>query len=188
VTSLRERDLRATNTVLYSYGNFKDHSAIGMDVGAFIGGLIDASVTWDDVDWLRGYSSLPLVLKGIVTADDARLAVEHGASAVWVSNHGGRQLDRAVATMDALGEIVDAVAGRAEVYVDGGVRRGIDVAIALAAGARAVFLGRPIVYAAGWDGEAGVRTALSLIGDELRNAMALLGTPNIAAITRAHVV
>ena len=106
-------------------------------------------LTWDDLATIRGWSSLPLVLKGILTAEDARLAVEHGAAAVWVSNHGGRQLDRVAAPIDVLAEVVEAVDGRAEVYLDGGVRRGPDVAIALAMGARAVFAARPVPLRAG---------------------------------------
>jgi 4-hydroxymandelate oxidase len=187
VSSRRERDLRVTEPAQYSYGNFAGMNVGSADASTMISKLLDPAITWRDAAWLKEYSGLPLALKGIVTADDARLAVEHGVDAIWVSNHGGRQLDRSVATMDVLAEIVDAVAGRAEVYVDGGVRRGIDAAVALAVGASAVFLGRPIVYAAGWDGEAGVRTALQLIGDELRNAMALLGAPDVASLTRAHV-
>ncbi len=143
--------------------------------------------TWEVVDWLRRLTALPVVLKGVMTAEDATLAVEHGVPAVWVSNHGGRQLDRAQATIDVLEEIASAVAGRAEVYLDGGVRRGGDVATALALGARAVFVGRPVLYALAAGGEDGVSLALKLLGDEVRYNMALLGAPTIAAITRAHV-
>lgn len=147
-----------------------------------------SAFTWDDLAWLQGRTTLPLILKGILTAEDARLAIEHGAAAVWVSNHGARQLDRSPASLDVLEEVVDAVAGRAEIYLDGGVRRGIDVVTALALGARAVFLGRPVLWALAADGEAGVSRALSLMDAELRNAMALLGAPSVADITRAHVV
>jgi (S)-2-hydroxy-acid oxidase len=104
-----------------------------------------------------------------------------------VSNHGGRQLDRVPATLDVLEEVVSAVDGRAEVYVDGGVRRGIDVVIALALGARAVFLGRPILYALAAEGETGVRAALEMMREELLNAMALLGVGSVAEISRAHL-
>ena len=131
--------------------------------------------------------TLPLVLKGILTAEDARLAVEHGAAAVWVSNHGARQLDRSPASIDVLEEIVAAVGGRAEVYMDGGIRRGIDVATALALGARAVFLGRPVLWALAADGEAGVTRALSMMATELRETMALLGAASVGEITRGHV-
>jgi isopentenyl diphosphate isomerase/L-lactate dehydrogenase-like FMN-dependent dehydrogenase len=147
----------------------------------------DAPVGWEIVRWLRELTPLPVVLKGILTAEDAALAAEHGAAAVWVSNHGGRQLDRAQPSIDALGEVVAAVAGRAEVYLDGGVRRGGDVVTALALGARAVFVGRPLLFALGVDGEAGVRLALNLLADETRYDMALLGAPDVASIRRSHV-
>lgn len=147
-----------------------------------------SAFTWDDLAWMRARTSLPLILKGILTAEDARLAIEHGAAAVWVSNHGARQLDRSPASIDVLEEIVAAVDGRAEVYVDGGVRRGIDVATALALGARAVFLGRPVLWALAADGEAGVSRALSMLDEELRNAMALLGAPSVTDIKRAHAM
>ncbi len=144
-------------------------------------------LTWSDIGWLRGLTSMPLVLKGILSAEDALLAAERGAAAVWVSNHGGRQLDRAPATIDVLEEVVAAVAGRAEVYVDGGVRRGADAAIAIALGARAVFLGRPIQHALAANGESGVSKALAIFEAELRNTMALLGVRTIGEITREYV-
>ncbi|HEY8169426.1 MAG TPA: alpha-hydroxy acid oxidase [Candidatus Limnocylindrales bacterium] len=147
----------------------------------------DASMTWADLAWLRSLSPLPLVLKGILTPDDARLAVEHGAAAIWVSNHGGRQLDRVSATIDALEPVVEAVDGRAEVYLDGGVRRGTDVVTALALGARAVFIGRPFLYALAAAGEAGVARAVEIVREETSIAMALLGCPTIDAITRDRV-
>ncbi len=147
-----------------------------------------ARFTWGHLRWLRDVSQLPLVLKGIMTAEDARLAVEHGADAIWVSNHGGRQLDRVHASIDVIEEVVDAVAGRAEVYLDGGVRRGTDVVTALALGARAVFVGRPMIFALAAMGPEGATLALDLLAEETRNAMALLGTPDLASITRAHVV
>ena len=113
-------------------------------------------LTWDVLDEIRSWSSLPLVLKGILTGEDAELAVEHGADGVWVSNHGGRQLDRTAASIEVLDEVVRAVDGRAEVYLDGGVRRGPEVLIALALGATAVFTARPFLYALACAGEAGV--------------------------------
>jgi len=149
--------------------------------------LHDQRLAWSDLPWIRGLSSLPLVVKGILTAEDARLAVEHGATAVIVSNHGGRQLDRSPATLDVLPEVVDAVDGRAEVYLDGGVRRGIDVVTALALGARAVFVGRPHFYALAIGGEAGVAQMLGCLRDEVENTMQLLGTARVADVGRAHV-
>ncbi len=127
------------------------------------------------------------MVKGILRPDDARLAIEHGAAAVVVSNHGGRQLDRVAATIDALEPVVDAVEGLAEVYLDGGVRRGTDVVTALALGARAVFVGRPILYALAVAGEAGVARAVEILRAETTTAMALLGCPTVADITRDRV-
>jgi 4-hydroxymandelate oxidase len=150
--------------------------------------LLTQSLTWTDLAAIRSWApGLPLVLKGILTADDARLAVEHGADAIVVSNHGGRQLDRVAATVDVLAEVVDAVRGRTEIWVDGGVRRGLDVAIALALGARGVLLGRPAVWALAAAGQAGVERALAILREELEIALALLGTPRPSDITRAHV-
>jgi 4-hydroxymandelate oxidase len=150
--------------------------------------LLTRSLTWADLAAIRSWApSLPLVLKGILSADDARLAVEHGADAIVVSNHGARQLDRVAATVDALEEIVEAVRGRIEIWVDGGVRRGLNVAIALALGARGVLLGRPAFWALAAGGQAGVERALAIVREELETALALLGTPTPSDITRAHV-
>lgn len=146
------------------------------------------TLTWDIVDRLREMTSLPIVIKGVMTGEDAALAVEHGASAVWASNHGGRQLDRVPAAIDVLEEIVQAVGGRAEVYVDGGLRRGVDVAIALALGAKAVFLGRPVLCGLAVDGEVGARDVLRILETELLNAMALLGAPTVGDVVREMVV
>ena len=144
-------------------------------------------LTWDVLDEIRSWSSLPLVLKGILTGEDAELAVEHGADGVWVSNHGGRQLDRTAASMEVLDEVVRAVEGRAEVYLDGGVRRGPEVLIALALGATAVFTARPFLCALACAGEAGVAKAFEILRDEIERSMALLGTTRIADIGRGHV-
>lgn len=142
-------------------------------------------LTWDHLAEIRSWSSLPLVLKGVMTAEDASLAVEHGAAGVWVSNHGGRQLDRVPAPLDVLAEVVAAVGGGAEVYVDGGFRRGPDVLIGLALGARAVFTARPFLYALATAGEAGVAHAFGIVREELERAMALLGTPTVAEVNRS---
>ena len=120
----------------------------------------DPTVTWADLAWLRGLTSLPLVLKGILTAHDAQLAIEHGVDGIIVSNHGGRQVDGAIASLHALPAIVAAVAGRATVLLDGGVRRGRDVFVALALGADAVLIGRPPLWALAAGGAAGVRHQL----------------------------
>ncbi|HEU4536030.1 MAG TPA: alpha-hydroxy acid oxidase [Polyangiaceae bacterium] len=142
----------------------------------------DDALTWDALAWLRAQTRLPLVLKGIVRADDARLAAEHGVAGVVVSNHGGRQLDGAVATAEALPEVVEAVDGRCEVYVDGGVRRGVDVLRALALGARGVLVGRPVLWGLAAAGEAGVRRVLELLRGELELALALAGAPHAARV------
>ena len=149
--------------------------------------LEPGTLTWRDIARIRSWApGLPLVLKGILHAEDARLAVEHGADAIVVSNHGARQLDRVAAPVDVLEEVVAAAAGRCEVWVDGGVRRGLDVAIALALGARGVLLGRPVLWALAAGGQAGVARALAIVREELEIALALLGTPAPSAVTRAH--
>jgi 4-hydroxymandelate oxidase len=149
--------------------------------------LLDASVSWRDLEWIAGEGRLPVVLKGVLTAEDAELAVEHGAAAVVVSNHGGRQLDGVPATLEALPEVVEAVAGRAELYLDGGIRRGTDVAKALALGARAVLAGRAPVFGLAAAGEDGVRHVLEFLRDELSLALCLLGCTSPEELTTAHV-
>ncbi len=146
-----------------------------------------ASLTWADVDWLRRTTSLPLIVKGIQTAEDARLAVEHGVPVVHVSNHGGRQLDYAAAPIEVLEEIVDAVGGRAEVVVDGGFTRGTDVLKALALGARAVCIGKAAAWGLCAAGEEGVARTLELFALELRIAMANCGQARIADVSRELV-
>jgi 4-hydroxymandelate oxidase len=145
------------------------------------------ALTWRDLEWVRTETGMPIVVKGLLTREDALLAVEHGADAVWVSNHGGRQLDHVAAGLDALPEVVEAVAGRAEVYVDGGVRRGTDVLKALALGARAAFAGRAFACGLAVDGERGVAHVLSLLRDELELGLGLLGCPSPDAVSRGHV-
>ncbi|HXQ89665.1 MAG TPA: alpha-hydroxy acid oxidase [Solirubrobacterales bacterium] len=149
--------------------------------------LMSHSLTWADVADLASECSLPVFVKGLLTAEDAELALDHGAAGVVVSNHGGRQLDRALATADALPEIADALDGRAALLVDGGIRRGIDVATALALGADAVLVGRPALWGLAWAGREGVAGVLGLLREELRLALALLGCTSPAELTRAHV-
>lgn len=149
--------------------------------------LISRTLTWRDLEWLIVESGLPVLLKGILTREDAALACEAGVAGVIVSNHGGRQLDGVDAGIEALGEVVEAVAGRAEVLVDGGVRRGADVVVALALGARAVLVGRPLVWALAVGGEDGVAHLLGLLREEVATALTLLGCPDPDAVTRAHV-
>jgi 4-hydroxymandelate oxidase len=149
--------------------------------------LLDDSVSWRDLEWIASEARVPIVLKGVVTREDAETAVEHGAAAVVVSNHGGRQLDGAPATLDALPEVVEAVDGRAEVYLDGGIRRGTDVAKALALGARAVLAGRAPMFGLAAAGEDGVRHVLEILRDELTLALSLLGCTSPAEVGRGHV-
>ena len=144
-------------------------------------------MTWKDVEWLRSLTNLPLLIKGILTAEDARLAIDHGVAGIVVSNHGGRQLDSAPATIEVLPEIVEVAHGRAEVYVDGGIRRGSDVLKALALGARAVLIGRPYIWGLAVGGEGGVARVLEMLKTELELAMALCGCTSIAAIDRSLV-
>ncbi|HKT05781.1 MAG TPA: alpha-hydroxy acid oxidase, partial [Rugosimonospora sp.] len=147
----------------------------------------DPSLSWTDLAWLRGRTSLPLVLKGLVTAEDARLAVAHGADAVIVSNHGGRQLDHAVSTVDALPEVVAAVAGACPVLVDGGFRTGTEVLVALALGARAVLLGRPVLWGLACAGADGAGAVLRTVVEELEDAMVLSGRPRLADVDSSLV-
>lgn len=142
-------------------------------------GGLDDGLTWKDLDWLRGQTSLPILVKGVVHPDDARLAVEHGAAGIIVSNHGGRQLDGSIATADALPDVVAAVDGRAEVWVDGGIRRGVDVLRALALGAQGVLVGRPALWGLAVGGQAGVEAVLECLRRELDVAMALAGARNV---------
>ncbi|MDQ3849410.1 MAG: alpha-hydroxy-acid oxidizing protein [Actinomycetota bacterium] len=146
---------------------------------------VDPTLTWRALEHLARELPVPIVLKGVQTAEDARLACEHGVAAIVVSNHGGRQLDGVAASLDVLPEVVEAVAGRVEVLVDGGVRRGIDVLVALALGARAVLCGRLWGLAVG--GEAGARHVLELLRAEIELGLALLGAPTPGDVTRAHV-
>ncbi|MBD1942600.1 alpha-hydroxy-acid oxidizing protein, partial [Coleofasciculus sp. FACHB-712] len=149
---------------------------------------LNPALTWKDLEWLQSLSPLPLVVKGILRGDDALRAVEHGAKAVIVSNHGGRQLDGAIATIDALSEVVASVGDTAEVLVDGGIRRGTDVLKALALGAKAVLLGRPVLWGLAVGGEAGVRHVLELLRDELDLAIALSGCAKLQDIDSSLVL
>ncbi len=193
----RERDVRngfglPTHLRMANFEDDSDLSAIHREPGAsglatHANALFDTALTWEAVAWLKSITRLPVVVKGILTAQDAALAVEHGADGILVSNHGGRQLDGAVATLEALPEVVAEVDGRCEVYLDGGVRRGTDVLKALALGARAVLLGRPVLWGLAVDGADGVRAVLELLRDEFELAMALAGKPTLASIDRSLV-
>jgi 4-hydroxymandelate oxidase len=157
-------------------------------LAAYIASLFDCAVTWKDLEWLRSLTKLPVLVKGILRADDAKLALEHGASGIIVSNHGGRQLDTAPATIDVLTDVVDAIAGKLPVLLDGGVRRGTDVMKALCLGAKAVLIGRPVLWGLAVGGEEGVLGVLNMLRDELDLALALCGCPSVQQLNRDFIL
>lgn len=195
VLGRRERDkhnefalppgMQLANLALSGLNIPQEHEESGLLV--YFAQQLDSSITWRDLEWVQSLSPLPLVLKGILQGDDATRAVECGAKAIVVSNHGGRQLDGAIASLDALCEIVEAVDGRLEVLLDGGIRRGIDILKALALGARAVLLGRPILWGLAADGEVGVAHVISLLKDEFDVAIALSGCAKLQDIDSSLV-
>jgi len=189
VVGYRERDRRSGFGLAVPLGNFDGRAPGEGLVTGFqaLGAQRHVGLTWADVGAMRSWTSLPLVLKGILTAEDARLAAEQGIDAVVVSNHGSRQLDRVAAPIDVLEEVVGAVDGRLEVWVDGGVRRGIDPAIAVALGARGVLVGRPIIYGLAAAGEAGVARVLAILREELDITLALLGARSLAQLGPRHL-
>lgn len=166
--------------------NVKQSSRFVFDT--FAKNLLELSISFETINWLKSITKLPILLKGILTADDAIKAVEHGADGIIVSNHGGRQLDCVPATIDVLPEIVDAVQGRVEVYVDGGIRTGTDVFKALALGARAVFIGRPAIWGLAYKGEEGVSKVLEILREEFKTTMILSGCASLADIKPSHVM
>lgn len=169
---------------LASYAGDASQAAEGSALGAYAASRHDASLSWNDIGWLRSITSLPLLIKGVLRADDAARAADAGVEGIVVSNHGARQLDGAPPTIEALPQVVDAVAGRCEVLMDGGIRFGTDVLKALALGAKVVLVGRPVLWGLAVDGAAGVTRVLALLRDELSTAMALAGCPNLASIDR----
>ena len=184
----RERDLRTGFTVEAPIPAFE--AATGRPSGATpaeVFALVESCLTWRDLERLRGVSDLPLLVKGVLTREDARLAVDAGVDGIIVSNHAGRQLDTVLAGIDAVPEVVDEVGGEVEVFVDGGVRRGTDVLKALALGARAALIGRPVLWGLAAAGEDGVRDVLEMLRREIALGMQLLGCAGCGAITRAHV-
>lgn len=156
-------------------------------LASYVAGQIDRTLSWKDVKWLQTITTLPILVKGVITGEDARLAVENGAAGIIVSNHGARQLDYVPATISALEEVVQGAAGRLPVFLDGGVRRGTDVFKALALGASGVFIGRPVVFALAAEGEAGVRNVLRMMREEFEITMALGGCTKLSDITRRHI-
>ena len=189
----RERDVRnkfhlpsglAAVNLLPSNARGEVIGQSGAGMGQAFAWMLDASVTWKDVDWLRSLTKLPVVLKGICRPHDAKRAVEHGVSGIVISNHGGRQMDTAPATIEVLPRCAEAVEGRLPILLDGGVRRGLDVLKAIALGATAVQVGRPVLWGLAAGGQEGVLTALQLLRQELELAMALAGCPNLKTVTR----
>lgn len=179
---LRSREITFENFT--DFQDFKDTSAAS--VGTFVTKqMVDPSVTWDSVSWLREIWQGPLLVKGVLCAEDARRAEDLGANGIVVSNHGGRQLDGAPATADVLAEIVDAVGECVEVLVDGGIRRGTDVVKALAMGARAVMVGRPWLWGLAAGGHAGVERVLQIFHEEIDRTLALIGCPQVEDLDRS---
>lgn len=156
-------------------------------IAGYVNSQFDQSVTWKDIEWAKSIWGGPLALKGILDPADAKLAVDHGVDAVIVSNHGGRQLDGVRSAISALPDVVDAVAGRAEVILDGGVRRGTDVLKALALGAKACMIGRPYMYGLASKGRAGVTQALDLLRNEIDLALALTGCGSLSELNRSSL-
>ena len=184
----RERDLRAAFTLPEDLATPNIPGSLRRrDFHTALGEIVDPTLTWRDLEWLRETCPLPVLLKGILTAEDGLLAAEHGAAGVIVSNHGGRQLDGVAAALDALPEVVEAVRDDVEVLLDGGVRRGAAVLKALALGARAVLVGRPPVWGLAVGGEQGVREVLELLRAEIALGLTHLGCRSPAEVTRAHV-
>ncbi|GLT56046.1 hypothetical protein SLA2020_291190 [Shorea laevis] len=159
----------------------------GSSLAAYAKETQDASLSWEDIAWLKSITNMPILIKGILTHDDATRAVEVGAAGIIVSNHGARQLDYSPSTISVLEEVVHAIGGKLPVFLDGGIRRGTDIFKALALGAKAVLVGRPVIYGLAAMGEDGVRRVLELLKNELELAMALAGCPSVEDITRSHV-
>ncbi|KAL5977466.1 Lactoylglutathione lyase [Asimina triloba] len=157
-------------------------------LASYIASQIDRSLNWKDIKWLQRITNLPILLKGVLTAEDTWIAIQSGVAGIIVSNHGARQLDYVPSTISCLEEVVRAVQGRIPVFLDGGVRRGTDVFKALALGASGIFVGRPVVFSLAANGEAGVRKVLQMFHDELELTMALSGCCTLKDITRNHIL
>ena len=157
-------------------------------IAGYFADNLDPSLSWRDVDWLKSNTNLPLIIKGIACKEDALLSVQHGADGIVVSNHGGRQLDTCRATIDVLSEVADAVKGKTEILLDGGIRRGTDIFKAVALGAKAVLIGRPVIWGLAADGENGVRSVLEILRKELHLAMALCGCDAVKKINKDFIV
>lgn len=179
-------DLEMKNLLPIHEGKFPDQFQ-GSGLAAYASSYFDTSLSWKDLEWLASLSDLPLWIKGVVRPDDAVRAAEHGATGVIVSNHGGRQLDTSPATIDVLPGIVDAAGDRLEILIDGGIRRGTDVIKALAIGARAVLIGRPVLWGLAVGGRKGARHVLELLRDEIDLALGLCGCRSVAELDRSLV-
>jgi len=174
-------DMATTPEILAA--NWADMDTGGMGIIEFLNSQFDRTVTWEDAKWIKEAWGGPFAIKGIARPDDARRCLDAGAEAVWISNHGGRQLDTAPATIDTLPDIVAAVRGQAEIILDGGIRRGTDIIKALALGANAVAVGRPYLFGLGAAGEAGVARALDILLTALERDMALVGASRLSDLT-----
>lgn len=183
----RERDLRTGFAVDATVPAYEAATGRAGGTPAEVFSQIEASLTWRDLERLAGMSDLPLVVKGVLTREDARLAADAGVAGVWVSNHGGRQLDTVLSGIDALPEVADEVGSEVEVLVDGGVRRGTDVVKALALGATAACIGRPVIWGLAANGQDGVGHVLELLRQEIALALVLAGCAKPEDVTRAHV-
>ena len=168
-------------------GSSSDTRGAFLSLGAFVSSQFDPSPSWKDLAWFRSIWPGPLLLKGIMSAEDARLAVEHGVDAIIVSNHGGRQLDGLPGAIEVLPEVVEAVRGRAEVIFDGGIRRGSDAVKAIALGARACMIGRAYLYGMGAAGQSGVEHAIGILRAEIDRVLALIGRPTLADLDPSAV-
>ncbi|XP_015254263.1 PREDICTED: hydroxyacid oxidase 1 [Cyprinodon variegatus] len=179
--------LRMSNFSSSSLSFSEDDYGNDSGLAVYVANAIEPALSWDDISWLKKHTRLPVVVKGILNGQDAVQAVNYGVSGILVSNHGARQLDGVPATLDVLEEVVMAVGGRCDVYMDGGVRRGTDVLKALALGAKAVFIGRPVLWGLACQGEDGVIELLELLKEELRLALALSGCRSVAEVSRSLV-
>ncbi|KMZ61496.1 L-lactate dehydrogenase (cytochrome) [Zostera marina] len=157
-------------------------------LASYVAGQIDRTLSWKDIKWLQTITSMPILVKGVMTAEDTRLSIQAGAAGIIVSNHGARQLDYVNATISCLEEVVKAAQGRVPVFLDGGIRRGTDVFKALALGASGIFIGRPVVFSLAADGENGVKKVLQMLRDEFELTMALAGCTSLKDITRNHII
>ena len=192
IRSKRERNLRNDYAIPPSPNyegirNEENFDPSSDDAAPNFSGMVSPKVTWDEFDWIASKTDLPLIAKGVMTAEDAKLAVDHGVSAIIVSNHGGRSLDPTFATIEVLPEVAETVAGQAEIYLDGGIRRGTDIVKAIALGANAVLIGRPIFWGLAVNGAEGLRHLLELLRDELDSSMGLCGKRDISSLDRSLV-